>query len=89
MDDLTPLPGWRQRQLRMLAWWRRSRNARQRARKSFVSGAAKVLTLAISVVGATLIAYGVHQVYPPAGFVTGGVLLWAIQWNYGSERSDG
>lgn len=40
-------------------------------------------------VGATLISYGVWSVYAPAGYVVAGVLVWAIQWNYGEEESDG
>lgn len=43
----------------------------------------RALTLAISLLGAMLVSYGVWQVYAPAGFVTGGILLWAVQWNYG------
>ncbi len=39
--------------------------------------------------GATLISYGVHSVHAPAGYVVAGLLLWAIQWNYGKEEGDG
>lgn len=87
--DLTPLPKWKQHRNRLVAWWRRSKIQRQRALKTLTSAGRKGLTLAISVLGAILVAYGVWDMYPPAGFVTGGALLWAIQWNYGSEGSDG
>lgn len=39
--------------------------------------------------GATLISYGVYQVYPPAGLVVAGLLAWGLQWNYGKEEGDG
>jgi hypothetical protein len=87
--DLTPLPVWKQHRARLVAWWRRSSDRRQRALKDLRKAGRRGLTLAISVVGATLVSYGVWDMYPPAGFVTGGALLWAIQWNYGSEGSDG
>lgn len=29
------------------------------------------------------------MIYAPAGFIVGGLLVWAIQWNYGDEGSDG
>lgn len=45
------------------------------------------MTLAISMLGAILVAYGVWAIYAPAGYITGGILLWAVQWNYGG--SDG
>jgi hypothetical protein len=89
MDDFKPLPRWKQRQRQMVAWWRRNRDARRRTLKSFRIQVQNTLTLAISVVGGMLISYGVWLVYVPAGFATGGILLWAIQWNYGSERSSG
>lgn len=36
-----------------------------------------------------LVAYGLWDVYAPAGYVTGGILLWAIQWNYGDKEGQG
>lgn len=39
--------------------------------------------------GAILVAYGTWTVYAPAGWIVGGLLLWAVQWNYGDEGGDG
>lgn len=78
-DDLKPLP-------RHVQWWRRTRIQRQRAWKSFESVARKLLTLAIHVLGAILISYGVHQVYAPAGYVTGGIMCWLMLWSAEQDR---
>lgn len=86
-NDPKPQPEWRQHRARMVAWWRRSRDSRQRAVTATRNGAARLLTLAISMLGAILVAYGVWAIYAPAGYITGGILLWAVQWNYGG--SDG
>lgn len=86
---LDPLPKWKQHRARLVAWWRRSRDQRRNAYTSLKKAGRKGLTLAISVVGATLVSYGVWSVHHPAGYVTAGVLLWAVQWNYGDEGSDG
>ena len=88
-DDLTPLPMWRQRQRALVAWWRRSKDRRQTAYHNLRITGARALTLAISLLGATLVSYGVYSVYEPAGFITAGLLLWGVQWNYGDEGSDG
>ncbi len=87
--DLTPLPKWKQHRARMVAWWRQSRDRRRTGLKNLKNAGRKGLTLAISVLGAILVSYGVWTIYSPAGFVTAGLLLWAIQWNYGDERGDG
>lgn len=79
MDDLKPLP-------RRVQWWRRTRDARQRALKTFKTQAAKLLTLAISVVGAILISYGVWLAYAPAGYVTGGILTWVLLWSHEQDK---
>lgn len=86
---LDPLPKWKQHRARLVAWWRRSRDQRRNAYTSLKKAGRKGLTLAISVLGATLVSYGVWSVHHPAGYVTAGVLLWAVQWNYGDEGSDG
>lgn len=86
---LDPMPKWRQRQARLVAWWRRSRNARSNAYRNLKKAGRKGLTLAISVVGATLVSFGVWSVHHPAGYVVAGLLLWGIQWNYGKEEGDG
>ena len=86
---LDPLPRWKQYRARLVAWWRRSRDARQRTLKSLGNAGRKGLTLAISLVGATLVSYGAWMIYAPAGYLIAGLLLWAIQWNYGDEGSDG
>jgi hypothetical protein len=87
--DLDPLPMWRQRQARMVAWWRRSRDRRQTAYRNVRKTGARALTLAISMLGVMLVSFGVYSIYAPAGYVVGGVLLWALQWNYGQEEGDG
>lgn len=43
-------------------------------------------SLAVSVLGATLIAYGVWSVYAPAGYLTAGVLVFALQWSHEKDR---
>ena len=74
---------------RPVRWWRETRERRQNAFKSFKSAGRRALTLAISVLGATLVGYGVWMIYAPAGFIVGGALLWVLQWNYGKEGSNG
>jgi hypothetical protein len=88
-DDLTPLPAWKQKRAALAARWRGARDSRVRAYAILRKAGRKGLTLAISVVGAILVSFGAWQVYAPAGFVAGGILLWVIQWNYGGEGSDG
>lgn len=86
---LDPLPWWKQRRAALVAWWRRSKDARQRTLKNLGNAGRRGLTLAISLVGATLVSYGAWMIYAPAGYLVAGGLLWAIQWNYGDEGSDG
>jgi hypothetical protein len=66
--------------------WRRGRHARSIAYANLKIVGAKLLTLAISVLGAMLISYGVWQVYGPAGYVVGGVLLFALQWSHEKDK---
>lgn len=47
------------------------------------------MTLAISMVGVTLVSYGVWSVHHPSGYAVAGLLLWAVQWNYGDKEGDG
>ena len=86
---LDPLPKWKQNRARLVAWWRGSRDRRRTALQNTKKTGRRALTLAISVVGGTLVSFGVWSTYAPAGYITGGILLWAIQWNYGDEGSDG
>lgn len=81
-----PLPTWQRRARELAAYWRRTKNRRRETRKSFESGAAKLLTLAISVLGGILISYGVYQVYAPAGFVTGGFMCWLLLWSAEQDK---
>lgn len=48
--------------------------------------ARKALTLAISVLGAILISYGVLLVYVPAGYVVGGLMCWLLLWSHEQDR---
>lgn len=77
--DLNPLP-------RRVQWWRRTRNQRQAALKTLRTAAAALLILAVSVVGATLISYGVYQVYAPAGYVVGGLMCWLLLWSHEKDK---
>lgn len=87
--DLTPQPVWKQKRAALVAWWRRSRDRRRIATKNLTKAGRTGLTIAISLVGATLISYGVWSVHRPAGLIVAGLLLWVIQWNYGKEEGDG
>lgn len=78
-EDLKPLS-------RRVQWWRRTRDQRQRAFTAFKSASAKVLTLAISVLGATLVSYGAWMIYAPAGFIVGGLLTWVLLWSHEQDR---
>ena len=86
---LDPLPAWKQRRAALVAWWNRSRDQRRTAYRNLRNTGARALTLAISLVGATLVSYGVWSVHRPAGWIVAGLLVWAIQWNYGKEEGDG
>lgn len=48
-----------------------------------------LVSLVIAVLGATLIAYGVYSVYPPAGLVVAGVLVWVLQWSHEKDKEGG
>lgn len=87
--DLRPLPKWKQKRAALVAWWRRSRDRRQTALQTAKKTGRRALTLVVSMVGATLISFGVWQVHDSAGYVVAGLLLWGIQWNYGKEEGDG
>lgn len=80
MDDLTPLPPWKTK-------WRRGRIARRKAAETLLSMVRSLVPVVVSVVGATLVALGVHQVYGPAGFITGGLMVFALQWSHEKDRS--
>lgn len=87
--SLTPLPRWKQRQHALVAAWRRSKDRRSKAYQTLKKAGRRGLTLVVSVVGATLVSYGVWSLHSSAGYVVAGLLLWAIQWNYGEEEGDG
>ncbi len=78
-DDLKPLPVWKQR-------WRRGRKQRQQAYVTMQSTVRSLLTLAITVLGATLISYGVWTACAPAGYVTGGILVWVMLWSHEQDK---
>lgn len=85
--DLQPLPVWRQRWKRTVAWWKKTTDRRRKAYRTLKIVGLKGLTLAISVLGATLISFGVYQAYAPAGYVVGGFMCWLILWS--EERDKG
>lgn len=72
-NDLKPLPKHRQ-------WLLRTADRRKKAWAALKSMATKLLTLAISVLGAILISVGAYQMYGPAGYVVGGLLCWVLLW---------
>lgn len=89
-NDMTPLPVWRQRLAQFRAYLHRTKDRRRNAYKVLRIVGRRGLTLAISLLGATLVSFGVYSIYAPGGYVVGGILLWVLQWNYGSrEGSDG
>ena len=73
----------------VVRWWREGRIGRARAWKSFKTVVVRVLTLAISVLGATLISFGVWQMYAPAGYIVGGALIWVLLWSHEQDRKGG
>lgn len=78
-NDLKPLPRHRQ-------WWHRTADRRKSAWRTMKTAAAKLLTLAISVLGAILISVGAYQMYVPAGYVTGGLLCWVLVWAHEQDK---
>jgi hypothetical protein len=86
VSDLTPQSKWKRRKAELLGWWSRTQFRRAKVAATVASVVQRVVTLAISLVGAILVAYGVWSIFEPLGYVTGGLLLWGIQWNYGNEE---
>lgn len=78
-DDPKPLP-------RRVQWWRRTRNQRAKALQSFKAATSTALSLAISLLGAILVSYGVWTIYAPLGYITGGLLLWCLQWSHEQDK---
>lgn len=89
MDDLTPLPRWRQTVSRWSHKWKKGRGARSKAYRYLKIIGARLLTLAISMLGAILISFGVYQIYAPAGFIAGGILCWVLLWSEEQDRRSG
>lgn len=87
--DLTPLPAWKQRLLRLAARWKGSKPRRQQNAKTLGRIASKGLILAITVLGAILIAAGVQKIYDPAGYITGGLLCWLLLWSHEKDKEGG
>ncbi|QMP84385.1 putative cysteinyl-tRNA synthetase [Streptomyces phage Dagobah] len=85
--DLTPLPAWKQRWAKFRADWRRSKDRRQKVRMTLQRTATLGVTLAFHLGGATLISFGVYQMYSPAGYICGGLMCWLLSW--ASERDTG
>lgn len=78
-SDLKPLPSHVQ-------WWRSTAGRRRNALIAFKAMVATLVSLAVSVVGATLVAYGVWCMHAPSGFITGGVLVYLLQWSHEKDR---
>jgi len=51
--------------------------------------ASRACVLAFPVLGATLISYGAWMIYPPAGFIVGGVLLVLLERRVETELVGG
>lgn len=88
-DDLTPLPRWRQTVAKWSHKWRMGRGRRAKAYANLKIVGARGLTLAISVLGAMLISYGVWQIYAPAGYIVGGLLCWVLLWSHEQDAKRG
>lgn len=86
MNPDKPLPKWRSLLLLGRSKWRRGRYARSKAYANLKIAGAKLLTLAISVVGAMLISFGVWQIYAPAGYIVGGFLAFGLQWSHEKDK---
>lgn len=84
--DLIPLPVWRQKLARYRDQWRRSKDRRHRAWVTLQSAVTLALTLAFTLGGATLISFGVYRMYAPAGYITGGIMCWLLQWAAGETN---
>jgi hypothetical protein len=84
--DLTPLPVWRQHLARYRDTWRRSKDRRKAALAALQSAVTLGLSLAFSGAGATLISYGVWEMHRPAGYITGGLMCWLLQWSRERDR---
>lgn len=76
---MVPLPAWKRR-------WNEGAVRRARALLAFKAMVGTAVSLAISVLGATLIAYGVWSVYNPAGYLVAGVLVFVLQWSHEKDR---
>lgn len=85
-DDLRPLPVWKQRLARFRAWWKRSKDRRRKGYRTLAIAAQRLLILAISVAGATLISYGAYLIYAPGGYIVGGLLAWVLLWSHEQDR---
>ena len=71
---------------RRVQYWRRTRERRQQAFRTFKITASKALTLAISVLGAILISFGVWSIYAPAGYIVGGFICWMLLWSHEQDK---
>jgi hypothetical protein len=81
-----PLPKWRQHWAKVRSEWRKGRDRRQKAWRTLRTAGSKAVGFAFEGAGATLISFGVHEMYRPAGYVTGGLLVWILLW---SVKQDG
>lgn len=81
-NDLTPLPA-------RVQWWRRTASRRREALVAFKAMVVTLVGLTVSVVGATLVAYGVWSMHAPSGFIVGGVLVYLLQWSHEKDREVG
>lgn len=49
----------------------------------------KTLTLANSVLGGTLISFGVWMMHQPIGYIVAGVTVWYLQWSHEQDKRRG
>lgn len=77
--DLTPLPPLKR-------WWRSTERRRREAGRRTLAVLGGLLTVAASVLGGTLISFGVYRIYEPAGLMVGGLVVWLLQWSHERDR---
>ena len=66
--------------------WAGRKTVRRARLRSFVS---RITVLAFPLAGATLVSYGAWNIYAPAGYIVGGVLLVVLERRIETELTGG